>query len=1089
MRIGNVEKRAVCVILICLGIVSIVDLYAQEEGEYVPRQLIVKLRDTYSLGDIAQLNGRYNVVRVRDIFADIPTPEKKIAGLEEKMLGEKGQDKINKMQEEIDKYMWLIKHREEREKRAPKDAKVPRLENYYLLETGTDVDLMEMMIEYESEPSVEFADLNYILTEDTVEPNDPRFPEQWHLEKISAPYAWDVTVGNEDVVVAIIDNGIDQDHIDLNGKVIDFIGDNCDDSVPEISNHGTACAGIVAAGTNNNEGVAGITWECKLLEIRHDNPFSGAELVAELKAAADYGADILSISYSGGKSWAKRKAIDYAYGKGCIIIVSAGNSNDMGPRYPAAYDNVVGVAATDRNDKKANFSNYGSWVDISAPGISLLTTDLNNNYRMFSGTSAACPVTAGVMALAVSGYKDLGYTNQDIVDRVLAGADDINDINPDYRGLLGKGRVNACKALYLDDDCDGNPNFCIRDITVRDVEGYSNRNNIPEAGEQVGIEITIENLADARCPVTEVTGIVRAVSCDEINFVRNETGFSYIGDNRLSNAGTPHLLNLGRIGYDTNVLFTLDTYTSDGYHQKLYFWIVFGIGRLDKGIELDSHSIDISGDKVVWHGTSAGLPKGIYVSRIGIYNQVFEDENGHTPKISGNRFVYTYENRGQSDILLYDITGNDRLAVAETPMIEFSPDISGDLVVWAQKDDNNGKYKIKYSDYGNSRRGIIADSIGTPPQTAVSGDRVVWVGDRLGFKNIYLYDFSEDKEVQITGDINFKFGPAISGDIVVWAEIDHETKRVNICAYDIGREEKIPIVTGAKWCSRASIDGKNIVWSEARDENKDVYIYNLDEGAEKRITMDSSAQINPVISGNIIAWVDQRKGRDEIYLASLIHDYTPPTKVNIRVDEYTNSTDILKSSWTESVDRESSVVLYEYIIAVRDVGRGDVFEYYPITGWIPIGLKREVEAGGLELRHGYTYCFRVRTWNGAGMYSRSDYSSGTTVDLEPPIVVDMTNPAQGDSIYILFKADADDELSDIWFVSIHIKEGAEWRSYRMRRNISSGLYERRLRARDDIGGTMYYIKAYDQAGNTAVTNMKNIGGGAVSNIGNVGEIQ
>lgn len=302
---------------------------------------------------------------------------------------------------------------------------------------------------YRKEAQVEFAELDYIAYA-IATPNDPSFGNQWGMTKIQAPDAWNLTTGSSSVKVAILDTGIDQDHEDLAAKVVANRNFTKSRTVDDQYGHGTHVAGIAAASTNNNKGVAGAGYNTSLMNVKvlGDNGSGNYSWIASgITWAADNGANVINMSLGGGSSSsALANAVNYAWSKGVVVVAAAGNSNTSSPSYPAYYGNVIAVAATDKNDAKASFSNYGSWVDIAAPGVDIYSTLPNHNNRIglknygyLSGTSMAAPFVAGVAALVVARYP--AWTNTDVRNRLLASTD------PTTGFSTSLGRVNASKSV------------------------------------------------------------------------------------------------------------------------------------------------------------------------------------------------------------------------------------------------------------------------------------------------------------------------------------------------------------------------------------------------------------------------------------------------------------------------------------------------------------------------------------------------------------------------------------------------------------------------------------------------------------------
>jgi thermitase len=228
-----------------------------------------------------------------------------------------------------------------------------------------------------------------------VRPNDPLFPEQWGVAKVGLPEAWRSTTGDGSVVVAVLDTGVDATHPDLVGAVRpgwSFVTGSSDTSDPH--GHGTSSAGIIAARGDNAEGVAGVCWDCEVLPVTvlgADNRGSWSNIAAGITYAADQGADVINLSLAGtGYSSTVANAVQYALDRDVLVVASAGNAGTTTVQYPAGYDGVVAVAASDAGDYRYSWSSYGDWVDLAAPGCNT-TTAVGGGYRTFCGTSSAGP--------------------------------------------------------------------------------------------------------------------------------------------------------------------------------------------------------------------------------------------------------------------------------------------------------------------------------------------------------------------------------------------------------------------------------------------------------------------------------------------------------------------------------------------------------------------------------------------------------------------------------------------------------------------------------------------------------------------------
>lgn len=347
-------------------------------------------------------------------------------------------------------------------------------------------------------------------------PNDPKYNLQADFyAQINAPAAWDHTTGSSNVVVAVIDTGVDSTHPDLqkniwknqdevagnnvdddrNGFVDDvygwnFVEDNNDTSISVINesddsgaiHHGTLLAGLIGEEGNNNLLGAGLNWSVKIMPVRAiDN--DGGGILENIARAVNYavnnGADIISISFVGFTTYPELTAALYnAYKKGVLVVVAAGNSrNDSSgnenltnvKQYPICLDWdyaenwILGVASVDRNDRLSDFADYGSCIDVSAPGEHIFSTqkvapqygftkDFNGAWY---GTSFAAPLVAGSAALVKAVRPD--WKAKELRDVLLRSADDIDNLNPGFAGQMGYGRLNVGKAVQIAVDSKNAP--------------------------------------------------------------------------------------------------------------------------------------------------------------------------------------------------------------------------------------------------------------------------------------------------------------------------------------------------------------------------------------------------------------------------------------------------------------------------------------------------------------------------------------------------------------------------------------------------------------------------------------------------------
>jgi thermitase len=242
-------------------------------------------------------------------------------------------------------------------------------------------------------------------TADAIRPNDPGYARQWGLVKTRVNEAWSAGRGNGRVVIAVVDTGV-SNVADLAGRVLpghDFVND--DDNAADDNGHGTMAAGVIAAAGYDGKGVAGICWACKILPVKVLDAKGGGgydKIAAGIRYAADRGATIISLSLGGADdSLLLRDAVAYAGGKGSLVIAAAGNRGSNQPHYPAAIPSVLAVGGLTQADTRYSWSNYGSWVDVAAPGCNAAQT-IKGDISDYCGTSSATPFVAGVAGLLAS---------------------------------------------------------------------------------------------------------------------------------------------------------------------------------------------------------------------------------------------------------------------------------------------------------------------------------------------------------------------------------------------------------------------------------------------------------------------------------------------------------------------------------------------------------------------------------------------------------------------------------------------------------------------------------------------------------------
>lgn len=255
--------------------------------------------------------------------------------------------------------------------------------------------------------------------------DDPYAEQQRALRQVQAPTSRQIITGNREILVAVLDTGIDANHEDLKGKVAAEVNFTDSSTPHDVCGHGTLIAGIIAANSNNGIGITGIAPESRLMNVKvaNDRRECRASAVAQgIIWAVDNGAHVINISIELGEtSAALEDAVNYAWRQGAIIIAAAGNEGGQSPVYPAFYENCIAVTATRQDGTLAPLSNYGDWVDVAAPGFNIYSTLPDNRYGYKSGTSFATAHISGFAALLFDVLKD---TNGD------------NKINDDVRAAI-----------------------------------------------------------------------------------------------------------------------------------------------------------------------------------------------------------------------------------------------------------------------------------------------------------------------------------------------------------------------------------------------------------------------------------------------------------------------------------------------------------------------------------------------------------------------------------------------------------------------------------------------------------------------------
>lgn len=433
------------------------------------------------------------------------------------------------------------------------------LSRIYEIDYITPIDPYDICKELVKNPEIEYATPVFIYYTNDFLPNDPLIASQWAINNIQLPKAWEITKGNKDVLIAIVDTGTDTEHVDLkaniwtnpkeipnngidddgNGKIDDvigwdFVGDITQNQAlagqyfednnpkPKYTNnsHGTHTAGCASAVTNNGVGIAGTGFNCRIIPIKcaaDDGSVRGIFRGYEgILYAAYLGAHFINCSWGGpGYSPVHQDIINQAFEMGSLVLTSAGNESlnlDIDNMYPANYVNIMNVGSSSSNNQRSNFSNYGHNITVYAPGNNIYATMPGNQYANQSGTSMASPVAAGVCGLIKSVMKD--FTPQKVLRQIRSTSDNVMTTDPKLRPIL-YGRVNAYKAVAYNNPAF--PDLKVPGVTVSKftIEGKDYLSDF----KQTYINITLTNyLADVTDLNVKITPLDNFISVSLDNF-------------------------------------------------------------------------------------------------------------------------------------------------------------------------------------------------------------------------------------------------------------------------------------------------------------------------------------------------------------------------------------------------------------------------------------------------------------------------------------------------------------------------------------------------------------------------------------------
>lgn len=526
--------------------------------------------------------------------------------------------------------------------RSPAKKSKVDLSTFYAVRFPPKFDPQEVAAEFSLDPNVEYAQVIGIHEVYPTTPNDTSFSTQWALNNtgqtggtvdadVDAPEAWDLCQGSSSVILAIVDTGVDWQHPDLGGSGPDYVNGNIwinqaeysgstgvdddgngyiddirgwdwvdgetsyygddvdtpDNNPMDFNGHGTHCAGIASAITNNSTGVAGLAWGSKVMALRvgWSDRYLGQEVgyvrmdfaAQAIIYATDNGATAINCSWGSSNSGGLKDAVDYALANGVLVVVAAGNDNSSTPDYLGSRGDCIDVAATDDEDIRASFSNYGTWVDVSAPGVSIYNTYYNHTssshtYVSLSGTSMAAPHVVGLIGLIKAYEPSLSAT--EIETAITGSTDNIDGKNPGYGGELGTGRINAYSALS---SITRRAYFAYSTHAIDDSGVGGDNSGSADPGE-TDIQMTVTLINEGSQDATVVSATLSTTD-PYITIDNDYSDYPYLDGGGGSGPGdSPYIFDVDSSCPEGHqVTFQLNTTCDEGYSNTDTFVITVGI--------------------------------------------------------------------------------------------------------------------------------------------------------------------------------------------------------------------------------------------------------------------------------------------------------------------------------------------------------------------------------------------------------------------------------------------------------------------------------------------------------------------------------
>ncbi len=637
------------------------------------------------------------------------------------------------------------------------------LQNIYRLTLAENENIREALFALKKDKSIVFAEYESIV-KSLYTPNDPEYHLQWHHPVIKSNEAWNYVRGSREVIVAITDTGTKWNHPDLadniwineaelpnitinwttgqiyggdgidndgNGKIDDIMGwDFVENNNNPYQNypgneHGTHVAGCAGAVGDNNIGVTGSAMVVSLLNCKGASSYSSGSGVQyaynQVQYSAESGAHIINCSwisygYDGNYS---NSVVNYATNLGSLVIAGAGNANTQHTSslqaYPSDATNSLSVAATDSNDIKASFSDYGNPIDLAAPGVNIRSTYSNDGYNSSSGTSMASPVAAGVAALVKALHPTITPVN--LKNRLKNTTDYIDDINPNYAGLLGTGRINSFKATMFDKI----PNLSIFEKMY--LEHSGDGDGVANPGEEVNVYLSIFN-ENGWTTATGVTAVL-STSVEGVTILTGTAQYPNIFSGSIVvNSNQPLRFVTEETFSDLTIPFevTLSSNAGSSYPYQKTFQIEIELTLQKAGWPLELTGTS-SSSALIYDVNNNGANEIIFGDTQGNLHIITGDKNyinGFPVNLGGNISTAVaaadINNNGFTEIVANTQTGSI-VGVSHNGTILFEYNAGGQLRTnpMIVDVDNDGTYEIVAITF-NSPKLIILNSDGTDYQ-------------------------------------------------------------------------------------------------------------------------------------------------------------------------------------------------------------------------------------------------------------------------------------------------------------------------------------------------------------------------------------